>query len=345
MYVQSKADHKNMLGLGITELNLACSGHPDVALEKGGYCLFIGGSESGKTWLALQALAEAANNKNFDDYQLVLDNAENGARMDIGRFFGSKLDKRLEYGMDPESQEPSRLIEEFYHYAHKRMDDGPFVGVLDSNDALDCRENREHMEALSKEVEGGKDAGGDYGAQKAKFHSKNIMSLNERLIETGSILIIICQERDKMNAGQFESKVTFSGGRALKFYAQMQIWLKTGSQIKKTVDKVAHRIGNQIKFSIHKNRNTGGHGQAEAPFYPTTGFADVDSCIDYLCKTGRWSGGSKIKAPDLDVHFSKDKLIRHIEENNLEDELQLAVYDQWKKIAERCAVTRKSRYE
>ena len=81
----------DMLSSGCTLLNLACSGKRTGCFLKNGYYLYVGDSNSGKTWLCMSALAEAANNKNFEEYRLIYINVEQGALMDLRKYFGSKL--------------------------------------------------------------------------------------------------------------------------------------------------------------------------------------------------------------------------------------------------------------
>jgi hypothetical protein len=79
------------LSTGSTLLNLACSGKVSGGFIKGHYYHFVGDSSSGKTFLCLTCLAEAAINPHFDDYQLIHDDAENGSLFDFGKFFGPKM--------------------------------------------------------------------------------------------------------------------------------------------------------------------------------------------------------------------------------------------------------------
>jgi hypothetical protein len=61
-------DKSKLLSSGFVPLNLACTNSQQGFIAPGGYCVIFGDSESGKTWLHLQILAEAANNTVFDDY-------------------------------------------------------------------------------------------------------------------------------------------------------------------------------------------------------------------------------------------------------------------------------------
>ena len=86
---------KKMLSSGSTLVNLACTNNPNVCWIPGHFYRLIGDSTSGKTWLALATLAEAAANERYDEHELIYDNAEHGALMDKAHFFGEKLVERL----------------------------------------------------------------------------------------------------------------------------------------------------------------------------------------------------------------------------------------------------------
>jgi hypothetical protein len=75
---------------------LSCSGNAKGGFAKGKYHFIVGDSASGKTWLSLTCLAEAAMNPEFENYRFIYDNVEDGALMDIERFFGSKVAERIE---------------------------------------------------------------------------------------------------------------------------------------------------------------------------------------------------------------------------------------------------------
>ena len=87
---------KDFLSTGSTLLNLACTGFPDRGFAKGHYYFVVGDSISGKTFLVLTCLAEASINPNFKDYRFIYDSGEDGALMNIERFFGKGVASRLE---------------------------------------------------------------------------------------------------------------------------------------------------------------------------------------------------------------------------------------------------------
>lgn len=340
----------DFLSSGSTLLNLAASGRPDGLFLKGRYFFFVGDSTSGKTFLCLTCFAEAARNPHFDKYRLIYDNNEDGALMDMAHFFGSKAAARIEPPFIKNKQaRHSTTVEEFY----ANLDDAlieaetnkrPFIYVLDSENGLSSDYEVEKFHEKKEATRKGKDAAGSYGDGKAKKHSECLRQVISKLQRTQSILIIIGQTRDSLGFG-FE-KSTYSGGRALKFYAAVQLWSSVKNKITKTVKGKKRQIGVLCEVKLKKNRITGKDRVAEIPIYHSIGVDDVGSCVDYLVSEKRWKKTKTgIIASDFDFEGKQEALIRHIEENGLENELKDLVWDVWNEIEDACTVRRKRRYD
>ena len=128
-----KPTGKDYLSTGSTLLNLALTNNPDWGYLVGYYYSLTGDSRSGKTWLALSALAEASINPHFKDYRLIFDDPEHGALMDKTRFFGKRLFNRIE---EPDNGN-SYLLEDFYYNVEDALKENiPFIYILDSMDSL-----------------------------------------------------------------------------------------------------------------------------------------------------------------------------------------------------------------
>ena len=345
---RSSINSKSAVNTGSTLLNLACSDHPNCGFVKGGYYFLVGDSTSGKTWLSLSSFAEACRNRAFDDYRLIFDDVEGGAMMDIEHYFGAKVAERME--TPGEDGVCSDTVESFYYHITDLIEEGqPFIYVLDSQDALGSGASAKKFEEQKADYAKGKEQVGSYGDGKAKYHSENIRNVLAGLKRTGSILIIIGQTRDNLGMG-FETK-TRSGGRALRFYANLEIWTSVGSQIKKTIRSKDRTIGVNCLAEIKKNRVTGKTGktrQVQIPIYYDHGIDDVGSCVDYLIAEGHWkkaAKGRRINAIDFEFEGTRDAIIRYIENENLEVRLRKLVWKVWKEIDEESKVKRKRRYE
>lgn len=344
----------DFLRSGSLLLDLACSGSPLGAFSKGKYFWMVGDSSSGKTFLTLTALAEASINPNFNDYDLIFDNAEDGALMNVERYFGPRLAQRLQAPRYTKEGAPiySEFTEDFYYHLDDcltKVESGkarPFVYLLDSMDALDTRYAQKKFKERKTADRSGKKAKGEWGDGKAKINSQWVRGIVARVRKTRSILIILSQTRDKLSTMPvFGDGKTFSGGHSLKFYATCQIWSSVLARKYKTVNGKKRQIGIVSRISVKKNRMTGKEWSVDVPIYWSSGIDDVGGCVDFLLDESYWKvDGTKISAKDLDFEGTRGELISKIEDENLELELQQIVVERWRAIEEACAVPRKNKY-
>ena len=348
----------NLLSSGSTLLDLSCSDRSHGAFVGGRYYLFIGASSAGKTWVCYQVLAESCMHPKFKDHKCIFDDVEVGSNMDIEYFFGKKLANKLQPPApgrkDKEGlpHENSKTIEEFYDSLDNHLDEAEANGtgiiyVLDSMDALTseaeikkAKDNKKKRDA-KQSIETG-----SYGDGKAKINNQNIRRICSRLEKTNSLLLIICQERVDITS-PFKAK-TFSGGKGLLFYATMQIWFQIKGAIKATIKGKERDLGTKTLIKVGKNRLTGKkHKEILFPIYHSFGVDNIGASIEWLLDEKRWTKNKlKIKAPDFDVEMTMEKLVKHIEENNLEEELNKIVQGEWDEIQTLIEekVTRKKRY-
>ena len=342
---------EDYLSTGSTLLNLACSGLPNGGMAKGRYFWIVGDSSSGKTFLTLTALAEASINPNFDVYDLIFDDVEGGALMDIEKYFG-KLKGRIQPpAVENDLPLYSRFIEDFYFRLDDRLQavkqgkKPPFIWLLDSMDALSSKYARSKFEEKKKADRKGTKAAGDYGDGKAKLNSTHIREIVADIRDTKCILIVLSQTRDNIGASMFEPQKTSAGGHALKFYATWQLWSSVGKRLKKTVNGKDRQTGIIARIAIKKNRMTGKEWTVEIPIYHSRGIDDTGACIDFLVEEKHWKGDEKrIIAPEVDFEGSRGKLIKHIEDGDFERTLKAVVTEVWREVEAACQVTRKSRY-
>lgn len=353
---------------GSTLLNLACTDRPDVGFMKGGYYFLVGDSTSGKTWLSMTCFAEAARNSAFKDYEFVFDNVEDGAQMDVEFYFGKEVARRMiapSYDKKGNSVH-STTVQSFYYHITKLLKAGKkIIYALDSQDALTSDSANDKFEEQRDAYEKGKDKVGSYGDGKAKIHSENIRGVLSLLKKTGSILVVIGQTRDNVATMSFEKK-TRSGGKALKFYANLEMWTSVVGRIKKTVRGHKREVGVLSQVEVRKNRVTGKVGKdrsAVLPIYNGLGIDDVGSCVDFLIEERHWrkikkkkgeeaeeeeAEGSKVRydASDLMFEGTRNEIVRYVEAEDLESKLIKATTMVWHQIEEECQPTdRKRRYE
>lgn len=334
-----------MLSTGSTLLNLACSGKVFGGFRAGHYYFLLGDSDSGKTFLAMTCLAEAASNPKFDDYRFIFDDAEDGALMDKARFFGKKVVKRLEppAGSKDDPIYSSSAEDFYYNLDDARKVGKPFIYILDSMDALTSSQEGKKFNEQKLAHRKNRKVPGSYGDGKAKMNSSLLRRFVSFLRDTGSILIVISQTRDTMDP--FNPK-TWSGGHALKFYATLQIWSEQRKAIRKDVGEKKIQQGVLVKVRTKKNRIMGRDRTVEMPIYHSYGIDDLESCIDYLLEWGHWKkNAGKINAKELELVGSKEDLIQQIEEIGMENALRRLVGKVWNGIEKSVEVQRKPRYE
>lgn len=340
---------KDYLSTGSTMLNLAMTGNPNWGFLKGNYYLFVGDSQSGKTWVSLTCLAEASINTSFDNYRFIYDNGENGALMDVRKFFGRRMAERLEPPERDDDGNPvySRYVEQLYYHIKDAVEVGkPFIYIQDSIDVLSCFAEEEKFEEQREAFNKGKEAKGSY-SQQPKLHSQDLRQVLGLIQQSGSIIIFINQTRDKIGDIFSFDKKTHSGGKAVTFYACIELWSSVHEKIKKTVNGKPRQIGTLCEIRTKKNRVSGKDRTVLIPIYWSCGIDDVGSCVDWLVEEKHWKTKDKgvIIAPELDLECGREKLIREIQEQDLERDLREVVADVWGNIEDACKVERKSRYE
>jgi len=345
----------DLLKTGSTVLDLYISGRRAGGVPKGRYIWMVGDSTSGKTFLMLTCLAEASINPVFDNYRFVYDKVEDGALMDIGKYFGPGMAKRLEAPATDSKGNGiySEEIEDFYYYLDDALTEAegegkPFIYLLDSMDALGSKYSTKKFQEAKKAARKGGKAKGNYGDGKAKINSTHLRAVVPRLLATGSILIILSQTRDNIDANPFEDKKTYSGGHALKFYATVQLWSSVSSKIKRTVKGRELAVGVYCRVRVRKNRITGKDRTVSIPIYYETGIDDIGGMIDFLIY---WKFWSKNKAGFIDatadfdnIKKGREDLVTWIEENSLRDDLEDIVEGAWTEIEKRAVVKRRCKY-
>jgi len=339
-------DPNDLVPMGSTLLNLAMSGTIEGGAKKGTMINIIGASHGGKTILALTAFAEANMKESFDDYSFIYDDVERANSFNMKYLFGESASKRIVSARPEKEEHFSSTVQHFQaNITHRLKKDKPFLYVLDSYDALDAMEDQKKMEEMVDAIEKDKkDNAGTYGMAKAKASSSILRNITSGLAQSKSVLFIISQTRDNVDPRSF-SKETRSGGRALKFYAHHEMWLKPIGEIKKKETA----IGSRVEVNITKNKILGTHRRVEFEIYYDYGIDDIGSCIDYLIKMGHWTGGGTAKINfngDFDFDScTRTKLITTIEENGLYKTLQLIVKKVWDEFEEELRLGRKNKYE
>lgn len=335
-------DYSKGLSTSSTLINLAMTGRATVGLLPGFYYRFVGASRSGKTFLLLCSMAQASINPAYDDYDLIYDGPEDGALMDLRKFYGQRFADRVR---PPSKRGPSRSVEEFYYNVDDALQSGkPFFYGEDSMDCLTSESEVDKFQQNKSAFLKGREAPGSYGDGKAKKNSSGLRTIIPRLKDNGSILVLISQSRDDITGGPFK-KETSSGGKALTFYSAMQVWTAIRGHITKKVRGRDMKIAQVCRFHVDKTRVTGQDRTVEVPIYPSFGIDDMGSMVAYLIEWKHWEGkADSVVAPEFDFTGSREELVQKIEGEDREDELRQLVVDLWGEIEAACAIKRKPRY-
>ena len=353
---KSPKKDNNILWLpsGSVVLNIRCSGKWDGAYRQGRFINVIGDSHSGKTILVMTGLAHMSIMPKFDHFRLIYDDAEEADSFDHEKMFGIKFAKRIEPpSIDENTRDPvySETIENFFDNVSDACELGiPFVYVLDSFDSIDAdaEVKKEDTNRAHRKAGNYSKIKGSFQATKQKKASQMFRQLKTKLKKVGGVVIIISQTRDNLTAGSFEKKYR-AGGKALKFYSSIEMWLAYIGAITKTIDGIKYTNGTDTLAKISKNKFTGQKSECEFPIYPSYGIDDVSACIDFLIHIKYWykpTKGTKIKAPEFDHNGTKKNLITKIEKNRkkLEKKLYKLTEKAIKELNKKLVLDRKPKF-
>jgi recombination protein RecA len=195
-------------------------------LPKGRVVEIYGPESSGKTTLAIHAIAESQKNGGiaaFIDAEHAFD-----------RFYAKKLGVDVENLLISQPDNGEQALE----IADNLIRSGAIdILVIDSVAAL----------VPKGEIEG--EMGDSKMGLQARLMSQALRKLTGTISKTGCCCIFINQLRDKIGV-MFGNPETTTGGNALKFYASVRLDIRRVSQIKDS-DEVS---GNRVKVKIVKNK-------------------------------------------------------------------------------------------
>lgn len=333
--MRKRIDRTIFIPTGAAILNLRLSGTPFGGYPLGRIINIIGDSFAGKTLLSWTMFAEVSNDSFYDDYELYYDEPEASLSFDVAKLFGRKTQERVITGENTGRDKKfadSETIQDFGRQLFRIIAKGkPFIYLLDSFDPLELvSENKKKVAGES----------GYKGAEKTRVLSEILRRTNKHLKRMKSNLFIISQVRDNLNAMMGPTK-TRAGGRALKHYSAQEIWLYPIRALK---DKNKTEIGTEVLIKTTKNRHAR-NGIIRLHTSWNYGVDGISTSLDFLQKNGVWKKkGGKLSSPF--GLYTKKKLIKIIENDNLEPQLIEEVGRAWTAItAAADKTTRKRKYE
>ncbi|ADI63174.1 recombinase RecA [Trichormus azollae] len=271
------------ISTGALTLDLALGG----GLPKGRVIEIYGPESSGKTTVALHAIAEVQKNGGiaaFVDAEHALDPTYAGALgVDIENLLVSQPDTG-EAGLE--------IVDQLVRSA--AVD----IVVIDSVAALVPR----------AEIEG--DMGDTHVGLQARLMSQALRKITGNIGKSGCTVIFINQLRQKIGV-TYGSPETTTGGNALKFYASVRLDIRRIQTLKKGSDE----FGNRVKVKVAKNKVAPPFRIAEFDIIFGKGVSTLGCLVDLAEETGvLLRKGAWYSYNGENISQGRDNAIRYLEE-------------------------------
>ena len=170
-------------------------------------------------------------------------------------------------------------------------------------DSVPACQPKEDIEKLSKDAENETRMGGT-----ARLFSKMLPIIERECEKNRTILVLINQVRDKMNAMLFGEKDDTPGGRAIKFYSSIRIkiarraWIEIPNKNPK-ISAANEKIGMIMKCKVVKSKVNNPFGECEIPLMFDGGFVSFDDV-------------KEIRAERMAANRNRKKKVKDVEEED-----------------------------
>lgn len=281
----------------------------DAALGVGGYprgriIEIYGPESSGKTTLAIQAIAEAQKAGGvaaFIDAEHAFD-----------RFYAAKLGVDVDNLWISQPDDGEQALEITEQLIRSAAVD---IIVIDSVAALTPR----------AEIEG--DMGDSKVGLQARLMSQALRKLTSAISKTKTTCIFINQLREKIGM-MFGNPETTTGGNALKFYASVRLDIRSAGTIKEGEEVV----GRETKVKVVKNKVAPPFRRAQFDMIFGEGISRVGEVVDLgtdlgiITKSGAWYSFN-----DTKIGQGRDAVKQTLRDNvELREEIEKLIYEKMK---------------
>jgi recombination protein RecA len=273
------------ISTGALTLDLALGG----GLPKGRVIEIYGPESSGKTTVALHAIAEVQNEGGiaaFVDAEHALDPTYAAALgVDIENLLVSQPDN---------GESALEIVDQLVRSA--AVD----IVVIDSVAALVPR----------AEIEG--DMGDAHVGLQARLMSQALRKITGNIGKSGCTVIFINQLRQKIGV-TYGSPETTTGGNALKFYASVRLDIRRIQTLKKGTDE----FGNRVKVKVAKNKVAPPFRIAEFDIIFGKGISTLGCLVDIAEETGVLTRkGAWYSYNGDNISQGRDNAIKYLEEKS-----------------------------
>jgi recombination protein RecA len=282
----------------------------NLALGVGGYprgrvIEIFGPEASGKTTLALHAMAEAQKKGGiaaFIDAEHAFD-----------RFYAEKLGVDIENLLISQPDNGEQALEITDHLIRSGAID---IIVIDSVAALTPK----------AEIEG--EMGDSKMGLQARLMSQALRKLTANISKTNTCCVFINQLREKIGV-MFGNPETTTGGNALKFYASIRVDIRKVSQLKEGEEVT----GNRTKVKIVKNKVAPPFKKAEFDIIYGEGISRTGELVDMAVELGLVKkSGSWFSYEDTKLGQGRDAVKQLLKDNpELAEQIETKILETFKK--------------
>jgi recombination protein RecA len=271
------------ISTGALTLDLALGG----GLPKGRVIEIYGPESSGKTTVALHALAEVQRNGGIAAFV----DAEHALDPTYAAALGVDIDNLLV--SQPDTGESAlEIVDQLVRSA--AVD----IVIIDSVAALVPR----------AEIEG--DMGDTHVGLQARLMSQALRKITGNIGKSGCTVIFINQLRQKIGV-TYGSPETTTGGNALKFYSSVRLDIRRIQTLKKGTDE----FGNRVKVKVAKNKVAPPFRVAEFDIIFGKGVSTLGCLVDIAEETGvLLRKGAWYSYSGENISQGRDNAIKYLEE-------------------------------